>query len=81
MVDHRSISLPECGPTEYPVPKPLLTLLTKLRIAFFCVLQRVHTEKSFLNHVNPNRIWIVIICESGLTPIGVPIGAKSIGKW
>ena len=22
MIDHKSTSIPECGPTEYPVPEP-----------------------------------------------------------
>ena len=29
MIDHGSTSLPECGPTEYPVPKPCFIGLGK----------------------------------------------------
>ena len=45
------------------------------------VYSKIHAEKSSQNLVNPNRIWIVIILfQIDLTPIAIPIGAKSIGK-
>ena len=46
----------------------------------------MHTEKSFLNLVNPNQIQIVIFnleifpFPIYLAPIGIQIGAKAVEK-
>ena len=40
-----------------------------------------HTDKSFLNLVISNQIWIVItLFLDDLTPNGIAVGAKSINK-
>ena len=41
MVEHRSISLPECGPTEYPAPEPCFNMHQSL--------MNLHTHSNILN--------------------------------
>ena len=50
-----------------------------IQVYILVIISRTHRE-IFSEFVNPNQVWICFSLFQDLAPIGIPIGAISVGK-
>ena len=51
MVDHRSASVPEYGPTENPAPKPCLDYFSKINAS-----KKIQNASNVLKHIRGKNV-------------------------